>query len=308
MGEVYRARDHSLGRDVAVKVLPEELGSDLEKLRRFEQEARAAAALNHPNILIVYRFGTTEAGAPYLVTELLQGQTLRERLLQGAIAVRKTVDYGSQIARGLAAAHDRGVVHRDLKPENLFVTRDGLVKILDFGLAKLTRSDPTGRESTVADFNSTQPGMLLGTLGYMSPEQVRGLTADARSDIFSLGVTCYEMISGKRAFQGATAADTMSAILKEEPEQLSSCVRNLPPALGRVVHRCLEKDPDDRFQSARDLAFQRFRPTANRWHSRPTLEAGGKFGYGCSPRERRCKSHMMMPTISHHAGQPIPVP
>jgi len=255
MGEVYRARDHSLGRDVAVKVLPEELGSDLEKLHRFEQEARAAAALNHPNILIVYRFGTTEAGAPYLVTELLQGQTLRERLLQGEIAVRKTVDYSSQIARGLAAAHDRGVVHRDLKPENLFVTRDGLVKILDFGLAKLTRPDPAGRESTVADLNSTQPGMLLGTLGYMSPEQVRGLTADARSDIFSLGATCYEMISGKRAFQGATAADTMSAILREEPEQLSTSVRTLPPALGRVVHRCLEKDPGDRFQSARDLAF-----------------------------------------------------
>ena len=255
MGEVYRARDHSLGRDVAVKVLPEELGSDLEKLHRFEQEARAAAALNHPNILIVYRFGTTEAGAPYLVTELLQGQTLRERLLQGEIAVRKTVDYSSQIARGLAAAHDRGVVHRDLKPENLFVTRDGLVKILDFGLAKLTRPDPAGCESTVADLNSTQPGMLLGTLGYMSPEQVRGLTADARSDIFSLGATCYEMISGKRAFQGATAADTMSAILREEPEQLSTSVRTLPPALGRVVHRCLEKDPGDRFQSARDLAF-----------------------------------------------------
>jgi eukaryotic-like serine/threonine-protein kinase len=172
------------------------------------------------------------------------GTSLRERLLQGEIAVRKTVDYSSQIARGLAAAHDRGVVHRDLKPENLFVTRDGLVKILDFGLAKLTRPDPAGRESTVADLNFTQPGMLLGTLGYMSPEQVRGLIADARSDIFSLGATCYEMISGKRAFQGATAADTMSAILKEEPEQLSTIVRNLPPALGRVVHRCLALSAD----------------------------------------------------------------
>ena len=254
MGEVYRARDQSLGREVAVKVLPEELASDPERLRRFEQEARAAAALNHPNILIVYRFGTTEAGSPYLVTELLQGQTLRERLQQGAIPVRKTVEYGSQIARGLAAAHDRGIVHRDLKPENLFLTRDGLVKILDFGLAKLTRPDPGGSDSTVA-FGSTEAGVVLGTVGYMSPEQVRGFAADVRSDIFSLGAICYEMISGKRAFQGATAADTMSAILKEEPEELSSSVRNLPPGLGRIVHRCMEKDPNERFQSARDLAF-----------------------------------------------------
>ncbi|MCU1301315.1 MAG: serine/threonine protein kinase [Candidatus Sulfotelmatobacter sp.] len=250
---MYRARDHSLGRDVAVKVLPEELVSDSERLRRFEQEARAAAALNHPNILIVYRFGTTEAGVPYLITELLQGQTLRERLLQGSIAVRKTVDYALQIARGLAAAHDRGIVHRDLKPENLFVNRDGLVKILDFGLAKLTRPDPDG--STVDGFKSSESGMVLGTVGYMSPEQVRGLTADARSDIFSLGATCYEMISGKRAFRGATVADTMSAILKEEPADLSTSVRNLAPVLGLIVHRCLEKDPCDRFQSARDLAF-----------------------------------------------------
>jgi eukaryotic-like serine/threonine-protein kinase len=254
MGEVYRARDQSLGREVAVKVLPEELASDPERLRRFEQEARAAAALNHPNILVVYRFGTTEAGSPYLVTELLQGQTLRERLQQGAIPVRKTVDYGSQIARGLAAAHDRGIVHRDLKPENLFLTRDGLVKILDFGLAKLTRPDPEGSDSTVA-FSSTEAGVVLGTVGYMSPEQVRGFPADGRSDIFSLGAICYEMISGKRAFQRATAADTMSAILKEEPEELSSSVRNLPPGLGRIVHRCMEKDPGERFQSARDLAF-----------------------------------------------------
>ena len=255
MGEVYRARDHSLGREVAIKVLPEELVSDPQRLRRFEQEARAAAALNHPNILVVYGFGETDAGIPYLVTELLQGQTLRERLQQGAIAVRKTVDYGSQIARGLAAAHDRGIVHRDLKPENLFLTRDGLVKILDFGLAKLTRVDREGSDSTVAHLGSTEAGMVLGTLGYMSPEQVRGLPADARSDIFSLGAICYEMISGKRAFQGATAADTMSAILKEEPAELSASIRNLPPGLGRIVHRCLEKDPAERFQSARDLAF-----------------------------------------------------
>ena len=255
MGEVYRARDHSLDREVAVKLLPPELASDPERLRRFEQEARAAAALNHPNILVVHRFGTTQAGVPYLVTELLQGQTLRERLQQGAISARKVVDYVAQIARGLAAAHDRGIIHRDLKPENLFVTRDGLIKILDFGLAKLTQPDVEGSQSTALSFGLTGPGMVLGTVGYMSPEQVRGLTVDARSDIFSLGVICYEMISGKRAFQRTTMADTLSAILREEPPELSTSVRNLPPALGRIVHRCLEKDPGERFQSARDLAF-----------------------------------------------------
>jgi eukaryotic-like serine/threonine-protein kinase len=255
MGEVYRARDETLGRDVAVKVLPGALASDSERLRRFEQEAKAAAALSHPNILVVYRFGTTEAGIPYLITELLQGQTLRERLQAGPVPVRKTVEYASQIARGLAAAHDRGITHRDIKPENLFVTRDGLVKILDFGLAKLTRPETAESASTVASFNHTESGIVLGTAGYMSPEQVRGLPADARSDMFSLGVVCYEMLSGKRAFQGATAADTMSMILKEEPADLSSTVRSLPPAMGRIVHRCLEKDPADRFQSSRDLAF-----------------------------------------------------
>lgn len=255
MGEVYRARDESLGREVAVKVLPGELASDSERLRRFEQEAKAAAALSHPNILVVYRFGTTESGIPYLITELLQGQTLRERLQSGPIPMRKTVEYTSQIARGLAAAHDRGITHRDIKPENLFVTRDGLVKILDFGLAKLTRPELLDTESTLASFSRTEAGTVLGTVGYMSPEQVRGLPVDARSDIFSLGAVCYEMLSGKRAFQGTTAADTMSMILKEEPADLSSTVRNLPPALGRIIHRCLEKDPGERFQSARDLAF-----------------------------------------------------
>src|SRR6266699_328909 len=236
MGEVYRTRDTRLDREVAIKVLPVGFARDPERLRRFQQEAQAAAALNHPNILAVHDFGEHE-GSPYMVTEFLEGETLRERLRPGTLPVRKATEYAEQVARGLAAAHEKGIVHRDLKPENLFVTRDGLVKILDFGLAKLTRPDPGGCESTVADLNSTEPGMLLGTLGYMSPEQVRGLTADARSDIFSLGATCYEMISGKRAFQGATAADTMSAILREEPEQLSASVRTLPPALGRVVHR-----------------------------------------------------------------------
>src|SRR6266571_2011421 len=255
MGEVYRARDNSLGREVALKLLPEQLASDPDRLRRFEQEARAAAALSHPNIVAVYRFGTRNGNTPYLVTELLQGQTLRERLNQGPILVRKTVDYAVQIARGLAAAHDQGIVHRDLKPENIFLTRDGLVKILDFGLAKLRAPEPSEMHSTIAIAGSTEPGMVLGTVGYMSPEQVRGLVADHRSDIFSLGTILYEMLSGSRAFQGATSADTMSAILKEEPAELSSAVRSLPPALARIVHRCLEKDPAERFQSARDLAF-----------------------------------------------------
>ncbi len=255
MGEVYRARDNSLGREVALKLLPEQLASDPDRLRRFEQEARAAAALNHPNIVAVYRFGTRNGNTPYLVTELLQGQTLRERLKQGTIPVRKTVDYAVQIARGLAAAHDQGIVHRDLKPENIFLTRDGLVKILDFGLAKLRAPEPSEMHSTIAIAGSTEPGMVLGTVGYMSPEQVRGLVADHRSDIFSLGTILYEMLSGSRAFQGATSADTMSAILREEPAELSSSVRNLSPALARIVHRCLEKDPAERFQSARDLAF-----------------------------------------------------
>ncbi len=255
MGEVYRARDESLGRDVAIKVLPKELASDQDRLRRFEQEARAAAALNHPNIVAVYGFSTTEELAPYLITELLQGQTLRERLEQGEIPVRKAVDFALQTARGLAAAHDRGIVHRDLKPENLFLTRDGVVKILDFGLAKLIGPDASGPQSSVPTVNLTHPGLVLGTLGYMSPEQVRGQVVDRRTDLFSLGAILYEMISGKRAFQRDTAADTMSAILKEEPAELSESGRNFPPSLGRIVHRCLEKDPAERFQSARDLAF-----------------------------------------------------
>jgi serine/threonine protein kinase/Tol biopolymer transport system component len=253
MGEVYRARDESLGREVAIKVLPKELASDPDRLRRFEQEARAAAALNHPNILAVYGFSTTEEHAPYLVTELLQGQTLRERLQQGEIPVRKAVEFALQAARGLAAAHDRGIVHRDLKPENLFLTRDGIVKILDFGLAKLTVPEAASQTS-VATVSFTEVGVVLGTAGYMSPEQVRGQVVDHRSDIFSLGAILYEMLSGKRAFEGKTAADTMSAILKEEPAELSASGR-LPPALGRMVDRCLEKDPAERFQSARDLAF-----------------------------------------------------
>jgi len=255
MGEVYRARDESLDREVAIKVLPKDLASDQDRLRRFEQEARAAAALNHPNILAVYGFSTTEEHAPYLITELLQGQTLRERLQQGEVPVRKAIEFALQTARGLAAAHDRGIVHRDLKPENLFLTRDGVVKILDFGLAKLVGPGASGPQSSMATTSVTGLGVVLGTVGYMSPEQVRGQAVDHRTDIFSLGAILYEMLSGKRAFQGKTTADTMSAILKEEPAELSGTGHNLPPALARIVHRCLEKDPGERFQSARDLAF-----------------------------------------------------
>src|ERR1700680_2098555 len=232
MGEVYRARDESLSREVAIKVLPKELASDPDRLRRFEQEARAAAALNHPNILAVYGFNTTEDHAPYLIAELLQGQTLRERLQQGEIPVRKGVEFALQTARGLAAAHARGIVHRDLKPENLFLTRDGVVKILDFGLAKLTGPVATGPQGSVATVSVTEPGVVLGTVGYMSPEQVRGQAIDHRTDIFSLGAVLYEMASGARAFRGDSSVETISAILKEEPAELSSTGRNLPPALG----------------------------------------------------------------------------
>ena len=253
MGEVYRARDERLGRDVAIKVLPALLSRDPERLRRFEQEARAAAALNHPNILAVFQMGTYE-GAPYLVSELLEGGTLREVLARGSLALRKVKDYGVQTARGLAAAHEKGIVHRDLKPENLFITRHGRVKILDFGLAKLTQRQSI-TDSTPTLTAATEPGMVMGTVGYMSPEQVSGKTADHRADVFAFGAILYEMLTGKRAFQKPTSAETMSAILNEEPTAISHLAPNLPPALARAVHRCLEKNPEQRFQSASDLAF-----------------------------------------------------
>ena len=254
MGEVYRARDLRLGRDVAIKVLPSFLSADSDRLRRFEQEARAAAALNHPNILAVHQMGTYE-GAPYLVSELLEGETLREQLNRGRLAVRKTIDYGIQIARGLAAAHEKGIVHRDLKPENLFVTKDGRVKILDFGLAKLTQPQSGSDNSGPTLTKGTEAGMVMGTVGYMSPEQVRGQTADHRADIFAFGAILYEMLAGKRVFQKPTSAETMTAILNEDPPGISQVTTNIPPALQRVVHRCLEKNPEQRFQSASDLAF-----------------------------------------------------
>lgn len=254
MGEVYRARDTRLGRTVAIKVLPASFSTDRDRLNRFMQEARAAAGLNHPNILSIFDIGE-EQGAPYIVSELLEGETLRDKLRSGPIQIRKAVDYALQTARGLAAAHDKGIVHRDLKPENLF-TNGGQIKILDFGLAKLTRpEDERGASDTATVQAVTEPGLIMGTVGYMSPEQVRGKMADHRSDLFSFGAILYEMISGKRAFHGETAADTMSAILKDDPPELSETARNVPPGLERIVHHCLEKNPAQRFQSARDLAF-----------------------------------------------------
>ena len=253
MGEVYRAHDTRLDRDVAIKVLPEYLTSDPERLRRFEQEARATAALNHPNILAVYQMAT-DNGISYLVEELLDGETLRERLRRGPIPLRKMIDYAAQIAHGLAAAHDKGIVHRDLKPENLSITKDGRVKILDFGLARLVPSkQASGEEATVTQ--PTEPGQLLGTAGYMSPEQVRGETVDHRTDIFAFGTVLYEMIAGKQPFRKPTSAETMTAILNEDPPSLSQVRASTPPGLQRVVHRCLEKNPEQRFHSAHDLAF-----------------------------------------------------
>ncbi len=254
MGEVYRARDARLNREVAIKVLPAAFARDPERLRRFQQEAQAVAALNHPNILAVHDFGEHE-GSPYLVTELLEGETLRERLRSGALPVRKATAYSEQVARGLAAAHEKGIVHRDLKPENIFVTRDGRVKILDFGLAKLTHPEDAVLSDAATLASQTEPGVVMGTVGYMSPEQVKGQSADHRSDLFSFGAILYEMLSGKRAFQGDTAVETMSAILKQDPPELTEANRSVPPALERVVLHCMEKNPEERFQSARDVAF-----------------------------------------------------
>ena len=255
MGEVYRARDERLKRDVAIKVLPATFSQDADRLRRFEQEAQTAGGLNHPNITAVYDLGSHE-GAPYIVTELLEGETLRARLSGGAINVRKATDYAVQIAKGLAAAHEKGIIHRDLKPENLFLTNDGRVKILDFGLAKLTQLEAgTGPQTNLPTAAGTEPGVVMGTLGYMSPEQVKGKSADQRSDLFAFGAIFYEMLSGQRAFHRDSAAETMSAILREEPPDLSATNKSVQPGLERIVRHCLEKNPEERFYSARDVAF-----------------------------------------------------
>ncbi|HYA25196.1 MAG TPA: protein kinase [Terriglobales bacterium] len=254
VGEVYRAHDTLLKRDVAIKVLAGSYSRDPEKLRQFQQEAEAAAALNHPNILSIYQIGEQD-GVPYIVTELLQGKTLREYRGSVALPFQKVMDYARQIAHGLAAAHAKRVVHRDLKPDNLFVTDDGRVKILDFGLAELMPAElPSDANAPTAE-QMAEPGKVIGTLRYMSPEQVRGQKADARSDIFAFGAILYEMLAGKRAFQGATYADVISAIIKENPPPLSQAVADIPPGLERIVFRCLEKNPAERFQSAADLAF-----------------------------------------------------
>src|SRR5499426_644390 len=252
MGEVYRARDPRLGRDVAIKVLPASFSQDPDRLKRFEQEARSAGVLNHPNVTIVYDIGS-QNGAPYVVQELLEGETLRSELAGGRFSPRKAIDYAIQIAQGLAAAHEKGIVHRDLKPENLFVTNNGRVKILDFGLAKLTQTEGSANVTNLP--TATEPGVVMGTLGYMSPEQVKAKPADARSDIFALGAILYEMLSGQRAFRGDSAGETMAAILKEDPPDLSLTNPSVSPAVERVVRHCLEKNPERRFHSAHDVAF-----------------------------------------------------
>jgi len=253
MGAVYRARDTRLGRDVAIKVLTNITLSDREPLLRFEQEARATGMLNHPNLLTVFDVGTFEE-APFLVTELLEGETLRDRLIRGQVSIRIAIEIGLQMAHGLAAAHEKGIVHRDLKPENIFLTRDRRVKILDFGIAKLNAGFGSNDGPTFSPA-ATEPGMVIGTVGYMSPEQVRGEAVDHRSDLFAFGTILYEILSGHRAFKRNSGIETLSAILKEEPPDVSQFNPAVPPALERVVRRCLEKEREQRFQSARDLAF-----------------------------------------------------
>ena len=256
MGEVYRARDERLGRDVALKILPTIFAQDADRLRRFEQEARAVAALNYPNILAIHDLGEHD-GAPFLVSELLEGRSLRAELESGPLPPRKAIDYAAQIAQGLAAAHEKSIVHRDLKPENIFITREGRVKILDFGLAKLAGKTDGSPDAAYQTLTSapTEAGVVMGTAGYMAPEQVRGAAVDSRTDIFAFGSVLYEMVSGQRAFRRDTAAETMTAILKEDPPELSALAHPVSPGLERIILRCLEKQPEQRFQSAKDLAF-----------------------------------------------------
>src|SRR4029077_17875632 len=256
MGEVYRAHDSRLGREVALKILPESFARDQDRLHRFEQEARAVAALSHPNILAIHDVGQHN-GSPFLVSELLEGEALRDVLEHGALSQRKAIEYGVQIAQGLAAAHEKGIVHRDLKPENLFLTKDGRAKILDFGLAKLAQTNVERKVSDGVTLTSarTAAGMVMGTASYMAPEQVRGEPTDPRTDIFAFGAVLFEMLSGHRAFRRDTPAETMTAVLKEDPAELADPTHPISPALDRIMRRCLEKSPEQRFQSAEDLAF-----------------------------------------------------
>jgi serine/threonine protein kinase len=254
MGEVYRARDPRLDRDVALKVLPAEHSRDPDRLRRFERETRALAALSHPNILALHDAGSAD-GVCYAIFELLEGESLRQKLDRGPLPVRKAVEWGAQVCAGLAAAHGRGIVHRDLKPDNLAFATDGAIKILDFGLARLNEPVDSRRRSSRPKHTATQTPLVLGTAGYMSPEQARGLPADARSDLFSVGAIVYEMLTGRRAFEGATSADRISATLFRDPPEMVTGPEPVPGELDRIVRRCLEKEPQDRFQTARDLAF-----------------------------------------------------
>ncbi len=289
MGLVYRGRDERLSRDVAIKVLPAEFADDADRLKRFEQEAKATSALNHPNILTVYDIGTHE-GQPYIVEELLEGEELRAQLKEGAIAPKTAIEYARQIADGLSAAHAKGIVHRDLKPENLFVTEQSRIKILDFGLAKLQPQPNEVVDSQAAtEGKMTDPGTVMGTVSYMSPEQVRGQDVDHRSDIFSFGLILYEMLSGQRAFMGGSPADIISAILKEEPPELSEANAKIPPTLEKIVLRCLEKKPERRFQTANDLGFaiEALSITSGDLRSVPKVE----------PTSTKRKSHLLTASL-----------
>jgi serine/threonine protein kinase len=265
MGEVYRARDTRLGRDVALKILPPEVAQDASRRARFEQEARAVAALNHPNIVAVF-----DVGDGYMVTELVEGEPLQAT----DSGLRKTLDIAAQIASGLAAAHAAGIVHRDLKPDNVLVTKDGRAKILDFGLARIRQRAAAASGQTETETVKTEPGTVMGTVGYMSPEQVRGLEADHRTDIFSFGVMLHELLAGRRPFQGETSVETMAAILKNEAPDLAESV---PTTVRAIVEHCLEKEPADRFQSAKDLGFALLRCT-NRSDSAPSCLSRGPVG------------------------------
>jgi eukaryotic-like serine/threonine-protein kinase len=251
MGEVYRARDPRLGRDIAIKILPDEFSSDAERAHRFEQEARAASALNHPNIVSIYDIGSSDS-IRFIAMELVDGQTLRELIDEGQLPVRRALTLAAQVAEGLAAAHGRGVVHRDLKPENILISKEGVAKILDFGLAKVDLKDEQQR--TVRKEEQTRPGTVMGTSGYMSPEQARGRTADFRSDQFSFGAVLYEILTGQRAFQRQSSVQTLNAIIEDDPEPIATVNARIPPPLRWIVDRCLAKDPADRYASTRDLA------------------------------------------------------
>ena len=289
---MYRARDKKLDRDVAIKVLPQSVAADPDTLARFEREAKSVAALSHQNILAIHDFGNQD-GIAYAVMELLEGETLRGKLDAGPIPQKQAVDYALQVAKGLSAAHEKGIVHRDLKPENLFVSRDGHLKILDFGLAKRVEAVAPGKETSAPTGSGhTEPGTVMGTVGYMSPEQVKGFQVDHRSDIFSFGAILYELLSGKKAFSRETNAETMAAILRDEPEELSASARNISPALDRIVKHCLEKDRDNRFQSARDIAFnlsEQFAPaaTGGAREPAPPIALGGFLGRRAAVPVRR---------------------